>query len=47
MYDRTVAVPCLTAAAATKGFSARLLLDLSAALAGAYGVSFEGISLAW
>ncbi len=47
MYDRTVDVPRLTAAAPTQGPGAQLLLDLSATLAGNYGVTFEGISLAW
>ncbi len=47
MYDRTVDVPRLTAAAPTQGPGGQLLLDLSATLAGNYGVTFKGISLAW
>ncbi len=47
MYERTVDVPRLTAAAPTRGPGAQLLLDLSAALAGNYGVTFKRISLAW
>ncbi len=47
MYERTVDVPRLTAAAPTQGPGAQLLRDLSAALAGHYGVTFKGISLAW
>ena len=47
MYHRTVNVPRLTAAAPTKGASARLLGNMSESLADYYGVSFEGITLAW
>ena len=47
MYHRTVKVPRLTAAAPCEGASARLLGAMSATLAGHYGVSFEGITLAW
>ncbi len=47
MYHRTVNEPRLTAAAPMKGSSAQLLRDLSAILAGNYGVSFDGITLAW
>jgi len=47
MYHRTVNVPRLTAAAPTKGASARLLGDMSESLAGYYGVRFAGITLAW
>ena len=47
MYYRTVNVPRLTAAAPAKGESARLLLDISAALARHYGVSFQATTLAW
>ncbi len=47
MYERSVDVPRLTAPAPTEGHSAELLLDLSAALAGHYAVTFDGMSLAW
>jgi alkylated DNA repair dioxygenase AlkB len=47
MYDRTVTVPRLTAPAPESGSTAELLRDLSAALAGHYGASFENITLAW
>ncbi len=47
MYHRTVNVPRLTAPAPTTGSSAQLLLDLSAALTGQYGVDFPGTTLAW
>lgn len=47
MYYRTVNVPRLTAAAPTNGASAKLLEALSTTLAGYYGVSFAGITLAW
>ena len=47
MYERTVDVPRLTAAAPPRGSGARLLQDLSATLSGNYGVTFKGISLAW
>lgn len=47
MYDRTVNVPRLTAPAPAGGSSAALLQDLSAVLAGSYGVTFENITLAW
>ena len=47
MYQRTVDVPRLTAAAPARGSGARLLQDLSATLSGNYGVTFKGISLAW
>ncbi len=47
MYTRTVAVPRLTAPAPRAGRCARLLAKLSQALAGHYGVTFEGMSLAW
>ncbi len=47
MYERTVDVPRLTAAAPARGSGARLLQDLSATLSGNYGVTFKGISLAW
>ncbi len=47
MYDRTVDVPRLTAVAPTQGTGGQLLLDLSAALAANYGVTFAGMSLAW
>ncbi len=47
MYHRTVNVPRLTAAAPARGSSARLLGGMSLSLAGHYGVSFEGITLAW
>ena len=47
MYHRTVNVPRLTASAPTKGASARLLGNMSESLADYYGVSFEGITLAW
>lgn len=46
MYHRTVNVPRLTAPAPTRGASAQLLLDLSAALTGQYGVDFQGTTLA-
>lgn len=47
MYHRTVNVPRLTAAAPAAGASAKLLLDLSATLAGHYSVRFEDTTLAW
>lgn len=47
MYYRTVNVPRLTAAAPANGASGKLLGDVSATLAGHYGVSFEGTTLAW
>lgn len=47
MYDRTVAVPRLTAAAPAGGPGARILADMSAALEDHYRVEFDGITLAW
>jgi alkylated DNA repair dioxygenase AlkB len=47
MYDRTVAVPRLTAAAPEAGPGAGLLLDMCAALEHHYGVGFAGVTLAW
>lgn len=47
MYDRTVAVPRLTAAAPEAGPGAGLLLDMCAALEDHYDVGFAGITLAW
>ena len=47
MYDRTVNVPRLTAAAPESGPIARLLVDAGAALGDHYRVAFESITLAW
>lgn len=47
MYERIVEVPRLTAPAPASAPGAALLRDLSMALAEHYGVTFEGISLAW
>lgn len=47
MYDRTVNVPRLTAAAPEKGPGAELLRNIAAALARRYEVAFENITLAW
>jgi alkylated DNA repair dioxygenase AlkB len=47
MYDRTVAVPRLTAPAPESGPGARVLLGMREALEDHYGVGFEGITLAW
>jgi alkylated DNA repair dioxygenase AlkB len=47
MYERTVDVPRLTAAAPGRGSVGRLLRSLSATLSGNYGVTFSSISLAW
>ena len=47
MYDRTVAVPRLTAPAPESGPGARVLLAMGEALEEHYGVGFEGITLAW
>lgn len=47
MYERTVEVPRLTAPAPTEHPCAGLLEGMSASLAAHYGVTFEGVSLAW
>lgn len=47
MYERRVDVPRLTAPAPRAGTCAALLEALAACLAEHYGVTFEGISLAW
>lgn len=47
MYERTVDVPRLTAAAPEQGSTARLLRAMAGALSEAYGIALVHVSLAW